>query len=87
MSQSTNFEYTLTGDVTFTPTNLVPGQSGVITLIQDGTGGRTVTLNSLFKTPRGDSITFETGANTVSLLSYYIASTSIVAVNYMGDFS
>ena len=87
MSQSTNFEYTLTGDVTFTPTNLVPGQSGVITLIQDGTGGRTVSLNSLFKTPRGDSITFETGADTVSLLSYYIASTSIVAVNYMGDFS
>lgn len=86
---STNFYIVLSTNTTLTASNLASqvGQSGVIVWKQDGTGGRSMTLASEMKTPRGDSISFETGANTTSILSYYIVSSAIVAVNYMGDFS
>jgi len=89
VAEATNFSIALNRNITFTVSNLSghEGQTGIIVLTQDGTGGRSVALASEMKTPRGDSIVFETGAGTTSILSYYIVSTSIVAVNYMGDFS
>ena len=45
-----NFTTTLTGNTTFAnPTTLVAGQSGVIFIIQDGTGSRTVTFNAAYE--------------------------------------
>ena len=89
LSAKNNYNLTLTGNVTLTPTNLTgrEGQSGLIALIQDSSGGHSITLNSLFKTPRGDSITFDTTANGIALMSYYVVNTSNVAVNYLGPFS
>jgi len=89
LSAKNNYNLTLTGDVTLTPTNLSgrEGQSGLIALIQDSSGGHSITLNSLFKTPRGDSIAFDTTADGISLMSYYVVNTSNVAVNYLGPFS
>ena len=89
LSAKNNYNLTLTGNVTLTPTNLTgrEGQSGLIALIQDSSGGHSITLNSLFKTPRGDSISFDTTANGISLMSYYVVNTSNVAVNYLGPFS
>tara|TARA_B100002019_G_C21249491_1_gene590292 strand:+ start:734 stop:1636 length:903 start_codon:yes stop_codon:yes gene_type:complete len=89
LSVSANHNITITGDVTLTPTNFSTrlGQSGIITLIQDSTGGHSITLNSLFKTPRGDSIAFDTTADGISLMSYYVIDASNVAVNYLGPFS
>ena len=89
LSAKNNYNLTLTGNVTLTPTNLTgrEGQSGLIALIQDSSGGHSITLNSLFKTPRGSAITFDTTANGISLMSYYVVNTSNVAVNYLGPFS
>ena len=89
LTTKSNFNYTLTGNVTLTPTNIAgrEGQSGIIGLIQDGTGGHTITLNALFKTPRGDSIAFDTTADGISLMSYYVVNSTNVAVNYLGPFS
>jgi hypothetical protein len=64
------------------------GVSGNIILQQDSTGGRTVALPSVMKTPLGGaSISFETGANTVSALSYYVVSSTVILVNYIGNFA
>ena len=89
LSAKNNYNLTLTGNVTLTPTNLTgrEGQSGLIALIQDSSGGHSITLNSLFKTPRGDSIAFDTTADGISLMSYYVINASNVAVNYLGPFS
>ena len=89
LSTSANHNVTITGNITLTPTNFSGrlGQSGIITLIQDSSGGHSITLNSLFKTPRGDSISFDTTANGISLMSYYVIDASNVAVNYLGPFS
>ena len=89
LSTSANHNLTLSGNVTLTPINFSErlGQSGIITLIQNPVGGHSITLNSLFKTPRGDSIAFDTTANGISLMSYYVIDASNVAVNYLGPFS
>ena len=89
LSTSANHNITITGNITLTPTNFSGrrGQSGIITLIQDSSGGHSITLNSLFKTPRGDSIAFDTTADGISLMSYYVIDASNVAVNYLGPFS
>ena len=89
LSTFANHNITITGNITLTPTNFSGrlGQSGIITLIQDSSGGHSITLNSLFKTPRGDSISFDTSADGISLMSYYVIDASNVAVNYLGPFS
>jgi hypothetical protein len=88
-SDATNFKISLGTNITISSSEEVNnvGQSGVIVLVQDGTGGRTVALPSEWKTPRGDSITYDTGANNVNMISYYVLSSTEVAINYMGDFS
>ncbi len=61
----------LTTNVTIpNPTNQVAGflYPYRITLVQDGTGGRTVTWGSAFKFPSGTPPTLSTGANAVDEL-------------------
>jgi len=86
---STNFSCTVNQTTELAASNLSGqvGQTGVIVLTQDGTGGRAITLSSAFLTPRGDTISFETGADSISILSYYIHATDALCVNYMGNFS
>lgn len=55
---------TLTGNLTLTLSNLVSGKSYKIHFIQDGTGSRTVTLNSQFKF--GTDVTAYTATTTAS---------------------
>lgn len=58
---------TLTGNCTFTFLNPNPGSSYTLILIQDGTGGRSVTLNGF---DFGDNTpTFNTGANKKNVVS------------------
>ena len=86
---STNFSCTVNQTTELAASNLSGqvGQTGVIVLTQDGTGGRAITLPAAMLTPRGDTISFETGANSISILSYYIHATDALCVNYMGNFS
>ena len=70
-----NFILTLTGNLTLAnPTTEQVGQAGVITFIQDGTGSRTLTLGTQYKTQGGNGITLSTAANAVDVVPYFVQS-------------
>lgn len=72
-----NFLTTLTGNTTLSnPTNLTPGQTLSWRVVQDGTGSRTVTLGSAFKTA-GGTPTFTTTASATDVWSGVTDGTSI----------
>ena len=86
MATGNQFQVTLGGNRTLgAPTNVVAGQSGVIRVVQDGTGSRLLAYNSVFKFPGGTAPTLTTGANSVDLLAYHVESTSRIAVRFIGD--
>jgi hypothetical protein len=69
-----NFVLTLTGNVTLAnPSTEVVGQSGFITLIQDGTGGRTLSLGSDYETAAGAGITLTSTASATDIVPYVVA--------------
>lgn len=67
------------------PTNVVAGQSGVIRLVQDATGSRTASWNSVFKFPGGTAPTLTTAANSVDLVAYHVESATRIAARFIGD--
>jgi len=72
-SANQNFVLTFTGNVTLAnPSTEQVGQSGVIVCIQDGTGSRTLSLESQYKTSGDDGITLSTGANDVDIIPYFV---------------
>ena len=62
------------------------GQSGTIVINNTATATPD-TLPSITKTPDGASILFVTASNTTSVLSYYVAATDKILVNYIGNFA
>ena len=87
---SNNFLVNMTLDTTFTFSNLSDaiGCAGNIVISQDATGTRDFVLPAQAKTPiNGATITQNTGANEISVLSYYVVSATVVLVNYIGDFA
>lgn len=69
-----NFVLTLTGNVTLdNPTTEQVGQSGFIVFVQDGTGGRTVSLGTDYETAGGAGITLSTAASTTDVVPYIVA--------------
>jgi hypothetical protein len=84
----TNSIFTLTANATITATNVAAniGSSGTIVIKQDATGGRTMSLPTIFKTPKGQTITQYTAANSLSMISYVIVDVNNILVNYIGDF-
>ena len=88
LSVANDFKVTLSSNTAFTFSNASVGQQGIIYLLQDSTGGRTITLPSNAKTPlNGAAIVQETGASSVSILSYVVLDASNILVNYVGDFA
>lgn len=86
MSLGNNFQVTLAGNRTLgAPTNVVAGQSGIIRVVQDATGLRTLAYNSVFKFPGGTAPTLTTTANAVDLLAYHCESATRIAVRFIGD--
>jgi len=86
LSLGNQFQVTLGGNRTLgAPTNVVAGQSGVIRVVQDSTGSRTLAYNSVFKFPGGTAPTLTTTANAVDLLAYHVESTTRIAVRFIGD--
>ena len=76
-----NARINLTGNITFNaPTNLKPGQSGVIKLVQDATGSRLATFNAAFKFGSGIK-TLSTGPSQIDYLSYVIDDAGNVICN------
>jgi hypothetical protein len=80
-SASNNYSVTLDTNATLAnPTNIVAGQSGVITITQDSTGSRTLAYGSYWKFINGTAPTLSTAANAVDELVYYVdSSTRITA--------
>ena len=75
-----NFVLTATGNVTLAnPSTESAGQSGIIVLIQDGTGSRTLSTGSDFEWPAGSAGTISTAASAVDVIPYFVdASNSIL---------
>lgn len=78
---STFINARVTANANFTlaaPSNPKPGQSGYIMIIQDGTGSRVITLNSVYKFPNGASKVLSTAAGTVDVLYYTVANSTFI---------
>jgi hypothetical protein len=88
LADSNNFSVTLDTNATLAnPTNIVAGQSGVITITQDATGSRTLAYGSYWKFAGATAPTLTTTASAVDVLVYYVeSSTRITAalINNVG---
>lgn len=74
-----NFVLTLTGNVTLSnPTTESVGQSGFIVCIQDGTGGRTVSLGTDYETVGGTGIVLSTAASARDVVPYIVSATGSI---------
>lgn len=84
MSLGINFWTTLGGNrVIANPINTKIGQTGVIYLFQDGTGGRTITSwGSSFKFPGGTKPTLSTAPNNADMISYQVFASTFIMCNF-----
>ena len=81
-----SFTVTLAGNRTLAnPTNLVAGQSGVIIINQDATGGRTLAYGSNFDFGGGTAPTLTTTANAQDMIAYVVVSASRINCVFTGD--
>jgi len=82
MANGNFFSVTLGGSVTIAnPTNQVAGQSGAITVTQDGTGSRALSFGSDFDFAGGTAPTLTAAASSIDVLSYYIVSANNIVVD------
>ena len=78
---SQNFVLTFTGNVTLVnPTTESVGQTGIIVIIQDGTGSRTLAVGTDYEFPAGEAPTISTGANTTDIIPYVVIAANRVAL-------
>ena len=89
LSTSNNFSIgTLTGNITLAnPTNQTAGQSGLIFLTQDGTGGRTITWGTQWLFEAGANPPLSTAANAKDVVSYFVQSSGNIFCTLLRNFS
>lgn len=88
MSLGWNFTVTLAGNRALgAPTNTKNGQSGAIEILQDATGSRTLSYNSVWKFPGGSTPTLTTTANARDVLFYQVRSSSVILANLNKGFA
>lgn len=81
-----NFSVTLGGNRTLAnPSNIGVGQSGVITITQDGTGSRTLAFGSYWKFTGGDTPSLTAAAGAVDVLAYYVESATRITAKLVED--
>lgn len=74
-----NFVYTLGASITLlNPTTESVGQSGFIVFIQDGTGGRGVSLGTDYETAGGAGLTLSSTASATDVVPYIVAASGRV---------
>jgi len=77
---SNNFVTTLTDNATLkNPINQEPGQSGIIYMIQDGTGSRTLSFGTHWEFEGGTAPTLSTAASAVDVLIYNVRTTTAIS--------
>jgi hypothetical protein len=87
-SVANNFTVTLGGNRALAnPTNLTAGQSGLIFLVQDATGNRTISFGSYFDFANGIAPTLSTPGNSVDILSYFVRTTTSICCQLIKAFS
>ena len=83
-----NFSMTLTGNVTLAnPSNISAGQSGVLFITQDTTGGRTAAFGSYWDFSDGTAPTLSTGVNAVDMIAWVARSANKISAQFIGNFS
>jgi hypothetical protein len=84
-SAGNNFKTTLTGATTLiAPAEAVEGQSGIIAITQDGTGGRTLSFSG-WKFSGGEAPNVSTTSGATDLLAYYVESSSRISAQLLND--
>ena len=82
-----NFLVTIGGNRTLAaPTNAVAGQTGQIYVIQDSTGSRTLSYNSVYQFVSGAAPTLSTGASDVDILVYSTRSSTTIDAALLKNF-
>lgn len=83
-----NFTVTLGGNRTLAnPSNIVAGQTGSIFIVQDGTGGRTLSFGSYFKFPAGTAPTLTTTASAIDRIDYIVKSSTEIHAVFTGAYA
>lgn len=83
-STGINFSVTIAGNrVLSNPTNPKVGQSGMIAVTQDSTGGRTLSFGSNYKFFDGLAPDLLTTAGAINLLYYVVLSTTQIVITYV----
>ena len=83
-----NFTVTLGGNRTLAnPTSIVAGQTGSIFVVQDATGGRTLSFGAYFKFPAATAPTLSTGANAVDRIDYIVRTTTEIHAVFTGAYA
>ena len=59
------------------PTNLKDGATYILRVIQDATGTRTITWNSVFKWPGGTAPTLSTGNGAIDIITFVSDGTNL----------
>jgi len=78
---SQNFVLTFTGNVTLAnPSTESVGQTGIIVIIQDGTGSRTLSIGTDYEFPAGTAPTISTAANTTDIIPYCVVAANRIAL-------
>jgi hypothetical protein len=86
MSTFVHASVTLGGNRTLgNPSNTKAGQSGVIKIVQDGTGSRTLAYSSNWKFAGGTAPTLTTTASAVDLLSYFVIDSTHIFATMIKD--
>lgn len=82
------FTVTLGGNRTLAnPTTPIPGQSGSIFVVQDGTGSRTLAFGSYWDFIGGTAPTLTTSANAVDRIDYVVRSSTSIQAVFTGNYS
>lgn len=83
MGLGINFSVTLGGNRTLgAPTNTVNGKTGSILVYQDGTGGRTLAYNAVFKFANGVAPTLDTVAGRLTMLFYQVINSTNIFISH-----
>jgi len=87
-SANSTFTVTLGGNRTMAnPTNLIPGQTGSIFIVQDGTGSRTLAWGSYWNFINGTAPTLSTNANSVDRVDYVVRTAGSIHAVFTGNYS